>query len=261
MNAKASSKKKEKKQGKDLEEQIQQSFVTIISKFIVANLKWIGIGALVIVVVGASIIGWLSYKKSINEKALVLENEARELHESISVEGTTSDSETPVKSYQDVLNIHQQIIEKYPGTKSAERALYLSGSLEYNQGNYEKAHEHFKAYIRKYPKGKLRFQAEEDIGYIFEQQGEYQKAIEQFKSIEAKVSSSKKSQLLLAIGRNYESLEQFDNAVEAYQSIIDANTSVSWKDMARERLEILQAGVISPPEEPKEDGEEEENNS
>jgi tetratricopeptide (TPR) repeat protein len=116
-------------------------------------------------------------------------------------------------------------------------------------GNYEKANEYFETYIKKYPKGDLRFQAEKDIGYIFEQQGEYQKAIEQFKSIETKVPSTMKSQLLLAIGRNHENLEQLDNAVEMYQSIIDSNTSVSWKDKAKERLEILRPGSSLPEEE------------
>jgi tetratricopeptide (TPR) repeat protein len=245
MNADASSKKREKK-GKEqnLQEQIKKSISAIISNLILANIKLIGISALVIVVVAVAIFGWMTYKKSLNEKALVLENEARELHNTVNSEATSDESETTAKSLQDVLALYQQIIEEYPGTVSAERAWYFSGSLEYNMGNYDKAYEYFETYIKKYPKGQLRFRAEEDIGYIFEQQGEYQKAIEQFKSIEDKVPSSTKSELLLAIGRNYESLGQTDNAVEIYQNIIDSNTSVSSKNKARERLDILRPGAF-----------------
>lgn len=227
---------------KDLQEQVQKHIGIIIHEFILANIKLIGVVALISVAVAASIIGWLSYRKSMNEKALVLESEAIELYDTVSSGATTDDSETPQKTFQDVLALYQKIMEEYPGTDSAKRALYWSGSLEYNLGNYEKAYEHFKTYIKEYPKEDLCFQAEKDIGYIFEQQGEYQKAIEQFKSIEQKVPSSMKSQLLLDIGRNYESLEQFDNAVEIYQNIIDSNTGVSWKDKARERVDILRPG-------------------
>jgi tetratricopeptide (TPR) repeat protein len=241
---KASSKKKEKQKEKDLQARIQNRIGVVIKDFIGANPKLIGIVALVIVVIVALGVGWSMYKKSLNEKALVLENEAMELYNTISSKAKPDKPDTPTKSYQDVLNIYQQIIEKYAGTESAERALYLSGSLEYNLEHYEQAQKYFTLYVEKYPKGKLRFQAEEGIGYIFEQLKEYQKAIEQFKSTEAKAPSSDKSQILLAIGRNYESLGQFDKAIETYQQVVDSNTSVSWKDKARERLEILQTSHL-----------------
>jgi hypothetical protein len=44
---------------------------------------------------------------------------------------------------------------------------------------------------------------------------------------------------LLAIGRNYESLGQTEQAIQAYQSLLDSDTSSDWKDMASERMEIL----------------------
>ena len=241
MDAKASSKKK---QGKDQQEQVQKKMGATISEFIVANIKLFGIGAGVIVVILILIFGWTVYKKSLNEKAIVLENEAFDLFNTLNSETKPEKATTPAKSYQDVLNIYQQIIAQYPGTASAERAVYLSGSLEYTLGNYEKAQQDFNTYITRYPNGNFRLQAEESLGYIFEQQGAYQKAIDQFKSIETKVSPSRRYQLLLAIGRNYESLKQVDPAVKIYQSILEAkDTSESWKDKAKERLDILQTGV------------------
>ena len=92
-------------------------------------------------------------------------------------------------------------------------------------------------------------QAEESLGYIHEQQQDYQKALETFKSLEAKVSESKKPAILLAIGRNYESLEQPEEAISIYQQVIDSNTSFSLKNTAKERLDILQAALTTAPQE------------
>lgn len=247
MDAKVISKKIP---GKDQPELVSKSFVVTITEYISANLKVVGFAALGIVVLLALGIGWGVYKRNLNEKAVALENEAFDVFSKVSAAENAEKPEQPAKSYQDVLKLYQQLIAEYPGTASAERARYLCGSLEYTLGDYEKARQDFSAYVNAYPNGKLRLQAEESLGYLFEQQKEYQKAIEQFKSLEAKVSPSKKGELLLAVGRNYESLQQPENAVKTYQSIVDANTSASWKDKAKERLEILQAGSAPTPEKP-----------
>jgi len=218
--------------------------------------------------------GGYSYIKKVNERALALEADALKLFNEVSESVKTDQSAsaeneddasdvTPSKSWQDVLAAYQQILDQYPRTKSAERALYLSGSLNYTLGNYEDAQNQFTAYVTKYEKGKLRYQSEESLGYIFEQQGEYQKALETFKRIEADAPTSRKSALLLAIGRNYENLGNVEQAIATYQGIVDSNTSANWKDIARERLDILSSAPIAATEETEETSEDTttENNS
>lgn len=266
MSANTSSSKKHEK---DIQEQAQKTLRTIINEFILANLKQIGIAVLILVVLAIAFIAWNSYTRSLNEKASVLEYKARELYDEIDETVPTETAVAPEKSLQDVLALYLQIIEEYPGTESAERARYLSGNLEYTLGNYEAAQQYFETYISKHPKGKLRFEAEEGLAYIFEQQGEYQKAIDLLTRIEESAPSARKSLVTLEIGRNYENLEQTDKAIETYQRLIDSNTSGTWKEMARERLDILQLDVASsaeesleePPEEPEEESQEDENNS
>jgi tetratricopeptide (TPR) repeat protein len=122
----------------------------------------------------------------------------------------------------------------------------MMGSIEYELGNYEKAWEHFSSYSQKYPKGPLSIEAEKSLGYILEQQGKHQDAIEKFKSLEDKISSTRKAEIQLAIARNYEVLQNVDEAVTTYQVIVDSNTTFSWKDKARERLAILRPEKVTP---------------
>jgi tetratricopeptide (TPR) repeat protein len=233
-----------KKQEKAPQEVVQKNLGTLISELITNNLKLIGIGAAVIIVVLAIIFGWSLYTRNLNANALVLENKAYEVYNTID-ESKTEKSEAVTKAYQEALGLYQEIITKYPSTASAERAIYLYGSLEYTLGDYDKALEYYNTYLKKYSNGKLRLQAEEGIGYIFEQKGEYQKAIDQFKSLDAKIPATRKAELLLAIGRNYENLKQTEEAVKTYQSIVDLKATGFWSEKAKERLEILQGGSAS----------------
>lgn len=232
-----------KKKNVDLQEQVQKSLSHIINDFILNNLKLIGIVVLVIIVIVVGILGWNSYAKTLNEKALALEAEAFKLFDEIAAT-TTSDEESK-KSWEDVLALYQQILEEYPRTDSAERALFLSGSLYYTYEQYADAQKQFSAYLSKYPKGQLRNQAQENLGYVYEQQGDYQQALITFQEAESDAPATRKSALLLAIGRNYENLGQPGQALETYQSLLDSDTSSDWKDMARERMAILNPAPVA----------------
>ncbi len=240
MSAQTASKKK----NVNLEKQVQKSLSHIINDFILANLKLIGIVIVVIIAIAAGLLGWNSYAKGLNEKALTLEAEAFSLFEKINETSAETESD---QSWEDVLALYQQILDDYPNTASAERALVLSGNLQYTHEQYADAQKQFSAYLAKYPNGQLRNQAEESLGYVYEQQGDYQQALVTFKKAEANAPDSRKSVLLLAIGRNYENLSQTDQAIETYQRVLESNTSSGWKDMAQERVEILQpAPAVAP---------------
>ncbi len=240
MSAQTSSKKK----NVNLEEQVKKSFSHILNDFILANLKLIGIVIVVIIVIVAGLLGWNSYARGLNEKAMVLEAEAFSLFEKMNA---TTDGEESKPSWEDVLALYQKLLNDYPGSDSAERVLALSGDLYYTHEQYADAQKQFSAYLSKYPKGQLRNQAEESLGYVYEQQGDYQQALVTFKQAEANAPASRKSALLLAIGRNYENLGQADQAVETYQRLLDSNTSSSWKDKAQERLAILKPAPAAAP--------------
>lgn len=239
------------KKGKTPEKTVQDDFLTILKdlyqKYILKNLKIIAAGVLTIVIVVAGILGWNAYQQGQNEKALLLETEARDLLKKVT-ETAASETKAPdAKTFKDVLALHEQLLAKYPGTESAERVRYLSGDLEYTQGNYDAAQQHFSTYLSKYPNGRYRVQAAMNIGYIFEQKGEFQKALDHLNSLEANAPAFLKSQLWLDIARNYEQLKQTDQALKVYQQVLDANISSFWKEKAQERVAFLKPGQVAAP--------------
>ena len=139
------------KKQKDLQEQVQRTFMHVVNDIIVAHMKLIGIGILVVILIVAGVMGWNSYAKKVNDRALALEAEALKLFNEVSQSADevsesaasgdeeTAEVDTPSKSWEDVLAAYQQVLDQYPKSKSAERTLYLSGSLNYTLGNYEDA--------------------------------------------------------------------------------------------------------------------------
>ncbi|MBD3305110.1 tetratricopeptide repeat protein [candidate division KSB3 bacterium] len=250
MAAKSSSRKSKQKEH-HLTEQLTEHFHIRATNWIATHLKHIGITIGVILVILLIAFLWISYQQRQQEKALALEGEAFQLHQKVreaqttaaNTETTDDDAPQPADNlYQEVLEAYQILIDLYPDTESARRALYICGSIEYQQENYEQAQEYFSTYLEQYPEGNLVTQAEESLAYILEQQGKYQQAIERFKQLQDRVDASRQSEILLAIARNYEALEQLDDAIATYQQIVDSNTSFAWKNQARERLELLQPG-------------------
>jgi tetratricopeptide (TPR) repeat protein len=229
---------------------LKKRYIHQVMDWGIQHLKTIGIVAGVVVLLLVMVFSWLTYKKSLDEHASTLEGEAFKLHQeaqqaissqSPSEDSTEEDSEEPQNLYQEASALYQKILDEYSGTKSAERALYMLGSIEFELGNYDQAQEYFSTYRSKYPKGILVSSAEESLAYVFEQKQDYQQALDIFKGLASTVDSSKKIEILLAIARNYESLDQFDDAIASYQTIVDSDTSFSLKNQAKERLDFLQA--------------------
>ncbi len=247
--ANKSSGKHNKEQEKDFKEQLlEQPYIHRIMEWGTQNLKALSIAAGVIVLLIVMIFSWSAYQKGQNEKALVLEAEAFKAHQdareqaaSQLAESTDKETTEPEDYYKDAVAMYQEILDDYSGTKSAERALYLLGSIAYENGSYDQAQEYFSRYVSKHPKGTLVNSAQESLGYILEQQQSYQKAIDVFTELEKSVEGSQKTEIQLAIARNYEALDNDDDALAIYQEIIDSSTTAALKKQAKERLEIVQA--------------------
>ncbi|MCP4404820.1 MAG: tetratricopeptide repeat protein, partial [bacterium] len=148
---------------------------------------------------------------------------------------------------QETIASYQKILDEFSGTRSAERAIFFLGGLEYERENYTQAREYFSQYLKKYAQGKFALNAKESLAYIVEQDGDYQKAIEGFKALEKSVNESRKAEVQLAIARNYRSLDRKEEAMKIYQEIVDSSTTVSVKNQAREALDILESGQEFPP--------------
>lgn len=247
-----------------IEEIIHSSFFEKASTWVLTNLKTVGIAIGAVFVVILIVYGVASYQKRADDKASSLEGKAVKLHQEVKDKAAQQDAQTDGKAveqtqedpYKDVVAAYLEVAKKYPSSASGKRAIYMLGSIAYDTGKYEDAQKYFTEYLTKNPSGYLAVSAEEGLAYILEQQQKFQEAIDALKKVEAKASASGKTQIRLAIARNYEALKQVDNAKAAYQQIVDSNTSAALKEQAKKRLEIIDAqqkvasGPVAPTEAP-----------
>ena len=249
MADKFSPKHDKQKVGQKIEEIIQVTLLEKASTWLLTNLKTVGIAIGAIIAVMIIAYGVTSYQKSATEKALALEGKAVKLHQDVKEKAAQQEAqangaaaEQPQEDpYKDVIAAYLDVIKKYPSSVSAKRSIYMLGSIAYNIGKYEDAQKYFAEYLAKNPSGYLAISAEADLAYILEQQQKFQEAIDALKKVEAKASASRKTEIQLAIARNYEALKQMDNAKATYQQIVDSNTSAELKDQAKKRIEIIDA--------------------
>ena len=227
----------------------------LVWEWIMVHLKLIGMvaGGLALLVI--ILVSVLNYQQTLNAKAITFEGKAIKLHTEAQEKLQTPASDTsktdvssPTNPYQDAIAAYQELIENYSGTESGARALFVLGSIQYELKNYDQAKQYFSQYLTKYPKGQLALNAEESLGYVFEQQQAYQQALDAFKRLENTVPATRKVEILLATARNYEALKQTELAIAAYKQIVDADTSSSLKNQAKERLELLQPTEAAPVE-------------
>lgn len=264
MADKFSPKHDKQKAGQKIEEIIQVTLLENASTWLLTNLKTVGIALGAIIAALIIAYGVTSYQKSAADKALTLEGNAVKLHQEVKdksaqqdAQADSSAAEQPQEDpYKDVIAAYLDVIKKYPSSVSAKRSIYMLGSIAYDTGKYEDAQKYFAEYVAKNPSGYLAVSAEESLAYLLEQQQKFQEAIDALKKVEAKASASRKTEIQLAIARNYKALKQMDNAKAAYQQIVDSNTSAELKDQAKKQIEIIDAqqkvalGPVAPTEAP-----------
>lgn len=197
--------------------------------------RYIAGAILLVLVLLAAFLGWWYYRAKLEEKALALEYQGMKAYR----EAGTSE-EKANEEYPKAVAIFDQILTQYPGTKSAERALFYKANAYYLAGSYEEAIREFSQYLEKYPQGEFFIASAKGVGYAYEQKGDYQKALEAYQRFQDKISSaSDRVEILLAIARCQEALGQTLEAIATYEKMESENLPPVWKRTVEERLKVL----------------------
>jgi TolA-binding protein len=162
-------------------------------------------------------------------------------------------------NYSQAVDEFQTVIEKYPGTSWAARSQYNIGDAYYNAGEYERAIEAYKKVLDEYPRSEYIIEAINGIQYaqlsagrsdsssvILEdflsdnptsrtadqlryrqalnvfQSGDYENAVREFRQYLRVTNSDNLAPDAYAnLGEAYYQLGKTDEAIEAYQTIVD----------------------------------------
>ena len=149
---------------------------------------------------------------------------------------------------QDVIQVLQIYIEKFPQTQSAYLYRYWIAKTEEDNKNYHQSLKLLQQIVSEYPAEvgdtfNIRQQAMEDIAHHQEFYfGNYSEAIEIYLMILSQYPDiEEKSRILLQVASCYEKIGELDKASEYYQKIRLQETDPFYLDLAELRIEYLQS--------------------
>jgi tetratricopeptide (TPR) repeat protein len=135
---------------------------------------------------------------------------------------------------------YRSVIESYPDTPTAARAIIITAHQEFTAGRYDEAIELYQRFERQFPKHPYHEVAAYNIAACLEAKGEYQRAADAYDKF---AKNHQRSYLApsarLGVGRCYEALGDWHKAKDAYERMILLSRESSFLNDARERLSIV----------------------
>lgn len=218
-------------------------FLEVLDRSIVwmrGHWKHLAISVLALLVLGAAAGGLLVFRARVDKEAQTLLAQADDLfRKAISTPISRSDPkamervEGPIKTYQEV-------IERFPRSRSAEEAAIRLGNISYQLERYDKALSMFQDYLNRYPKGRFRFLAGLGVGYCYEEKGELEKASQAYAaSLETTSTDPLLPEAYVALARVQASLGRVQEARQASQKVVEQWPNTSWAEVAKMKIRDL----------------------
>ena len=205
--------------------------------FITHHSKSIVIGGIIILVLVLSIFFLLRWEKKNEEKANQMLNLAIETYQIVSgpyQEGSLED-------HRNVLEKINEVINKFPRTSSGKLSILYKGNLHLRLGEVDEAIKAYETFIQKSGKEKLyRLFAMEGLGYSYEEKKDYDRAINAYQKISQLGEDFQSANVYLGMGRCYEKLGKYQEALENYKNFLKVSPKSSMTYMILRKISHLE---------------------
>ena len=124
-----------------------------------------------------------------------------------------------LKKYLDALQSYKKLIELYPQSDLAKFAYYGMGDVLYFSGDFKGALYKYEIFLRKYPRSELKDYAKFKLAVCHHNQGDYLTAMEYLKPLLKHPDRFLASHSNYVLGQSYVGLENYDEAIVAYQRV------------------------------------------
>ncbi|MEW6410661.1 MAG: tetratricopeptide repeat protein [Nitrospirota bacterium] len=142
--------------------------------------------------------------------------------------------------YNKALELYNQVVTKYPRTKSAPLAQFGVGNSYYKMGDFDNAIKSYRVFIDRYHKVTwLLPLVYHKMGYAYLRVGDTSKAIESFELASRSEECGIRDLCYLEIARIYESIGEKGNAIKNYQVIVEKFPFSPWLTEASESIKRL----------------------
>lgn len=152
-------------------------------------------------------------------------------------------SQTVRQKFTTVIEKCSKLLQYHPNSKWVDDALMLIGKSYYYEGEYPKAERKFAELIAQFPNSDHFLEARLWLGKSFRGANDLDKAIRELSSVaETAIAESEKGiaeEALLALGELNVERKSFDEAVKAYQDLVNHSDSEERKAEAQFRIAEL----------------------
>ena len=143
------------------------------------------------------------------------------------------------KPDQNNINMYNEVITQYPGSKAAMMSYYQIGNLYYTLGDVDASIKAYTEFLKDVPDGSdLRILAYNGIGYGYEKKADLPRALESFeKAANSKSGLGFEGMTYRNMARIYEEMNNKEKALEYYQKALSSTSDPS--------MELLLKKIIS----------------
>jgi TolA-binding protein len=132
------------------------------------------------------------------------------------------------------------LVQRFPGTRSAEEALLRLGYMEYDGQKLDEALATFEEYDREYPRGRFRIMADLGKGYALMAKHDLDGAARAFSDIMARDPKDPLvGEAYMSLARVYEAQQKTDEALRIYGQVVEKFPQTSWSQEALQRMNAL----------------------
>ncbi|MFW6274567.1 MAG: tetratricopeptide repeat protein [Spirochaetota bacterium] len=215
-----------------------KNFKTVLATFLANNrVPFMVIAAVVVVlVIGVGIYTYV-HQNRVQQSAV-----AAERLQTLFADWQDAEDEEKDELAEEISAAGEETMADFSGMYAAARARLILGRLAYAQSEYSTAIDHFTELIDSQPKSYLAPVALMHIAVAQEKAGEYEKAIDTYQRVREKYSDTfpEVAHALFSIGRLYETIEDREAALQAYNEVVDDFSSSNWTNLARDRIIYLE---------------------
>lgn len=178
--------------------------------------------------------GLTEWQRRTGERSATLAEQAQDLFQQWQNEKDAGKRKADEQELRELLD---RIVSKYPRQYAAQRALYLKASLAYENKLWQEAAESYESLIKSFPRSYLAEVALVAAAVCYEQAGDAQAAIGAYERLNERYGSSfLLPHALFSLGRLHELAGDFPAAIKAYNSLEEKYPFSNWTRAARNRI-------------------------
>ncbi len=210
------------------------------------RLLWI-VGLLV--VVGGAVGGVFLYQYKQEGWAAAIEFEAAGYYHQSVASALDEQGDPPLKeeNLKKAIDLYQEVVARYPRTRSAALSQYYIGNSYLELGNHDQAVVAYQDFIQRYSQFPLFIAlVQQRLAFAYLGKGNLENAKEAFKDAAALEGAFNRDQVLYELGRLYETEGKKEEAIQWYQKIKEDHPDSVFTAEASVRLRGLGVVEVEP---------------